>query len=221
MLLLFINCYVKIKVLAEAPSDWFWLLGERGHSQKDLAVLLEKPFWSPGAHAQDKLAWEVNHGVWLLRPLGLQVWVGDKASTVLKRYMEERHTLKWKLEAFVWLLLIPSEKRYCFCRATQDWGRGISNLSWCVSLQLELCWLIIWCRVNALVLEICLLILIKNAVHLRGITWVKRGCDLQRWKPRAEQGISSVDSSCTPVKSTSQQALLRLISLMPKSSDQM
>lgn len=98
MLLLFINCSVKIKVLTESPSGKFWLFGERRHWGRDLAVLLEKPFWSPGVLIQDKLAWEINHGIWLLRPLALHVWVGDKTSTVLKRYMEKKHTFKWKLE---------------------------------------------------------------------------------------------------------------------------
>lgn len=162
MLLLFINCSVKIKVLTESPSDKFWLFRERKHWGRHLAVLLEKPFWTPGVLVQDKLAWEINHGIWLLRPLALQVWVGDKASTVRKRYMEKKHTSKWKLEAFVWLLLIPSERSYCFCRATQDWVGDIPDLSWCVSLQLKLCWLITECRLSMLVLEICLLKLIKN-----------------------------------------------------------
>lgn len=111
--------------------------------------------------------------------------------------MEEKHAFKWKLEAFVWLLVIPSERRYCFCRATQDWGRGISDLSRCVSLQLKLCWLIIRCRVSALILEICLLILIKNAVHLRGVTWLMRGYESARgtrsWRGKdQEQGKASL-----------------------------
>lgn len=197
MLLLFINCSVKIKVLTESPSGKFWLFGERRHWGRDLAVLLEKPFWSPGVLIQDKLAWEINHGIWLLWPLALQVWVGDKASTVLKRYMEKKHTFKWRLEAFVWLLLIPSERSYCFCRATQDWVGDISDLSWCVSLQLKLCWLITDCRLSMLVLEICLLKLVKNqcasgvlpewweVVNLQGVQ------DLGGEKPRAEQSCSS------------------------------
>lgn len=161
MLLLFINCSVKIKVLNSHQTNFGF--SERGDTGgRDLAVLLEKPFWSPGVLAQDKLAWEINHGIWLLWPLALQVLVEDKASTVLKRYMEKKHTLKWKLEVFVWLCLSPSERSYCFCRATLDWVGNIPDLSWCVFLQFKLCWLITQCRVSMLVLETCLLKLIKN-----------------------------------------------------------
>lgn len=146
MLLLFVNCSVKIKVLIEPPSNEFWLFRERRRCRRDLAVLLEKLFWSPGVLTQDKLAWEINHGIWLLWPLALQVLVGDKVSTVLKRYIEKKHTFEWKLEVFVRLPLIPSERSYCFCRATQDWVGNISDISWCVFLQLQLCWLITQCR---------------------------------------------------------------------------
>lgn len=55
--------------------------------------------------------------------------MGDKASTVLERYMEKKHTFKWKLEVFVWLHLIPSERSYCFCRAAEDWFGNVSDLS--------------------------------------------------------------------------------------------
>lgn len=204
MLLLFINCSVKIKVLTESSSDKFWLFRERRCWGRDLAVLLEKTFWSPGVLAQDMLAWEINHGIWLLRPLALQVLVGDKASTVLKRYMEKKHTFKWKLEVFVGLCLIPSERSYCFCRAT-DWVGNIPDLSWCVFLKWKLCWLITQCRVSMLVLEICLLKLIRSrctsgvlpewweVVNLQGVQ------DLWGEKPRAEQCFSSVNggSDCT------------------------
>lgn len=105
--------------------------------------------------------------------------MGDKASTVLERYMEEKHMFKWKLEAFVVTFASFRKKILCLQSYTRL-GQGVSDLSWCVSLQLKLCWLIIWCRVTVFVLEICLLILIKNAVHLRGVTQVMRTCESTR-----------------------------------------
>lgn len=116
--------------------------------------------------------------------------------------MEEKHAFKWKLEAFVWLLVIPSERRYCFCRATQDWGRGLSDLSQCVSLQLKLHWLIIWCRVSALILEICLLIYLRTQCTSRVFTWLRgyesaRGTRSWRGEDQEQSKASLLSTAAT------------------------
>lgn len=103
-----------------------------------------------------------------------------------------------------------------------------------IPLQLKLCWQIIQCRVSAFVLEICLLILrmqllgmsaSATAVYLWGATWVMRACESMRGT-RSQRGKAKSRTKlhfCPqqpqimyPVKTASQQALLKIISLVPK-----